>query len=79
MVEILTLRLLRDGHAEPLQVQAVLAADARGSAAERMERDGSHYQWKLQTELRSPRNIHTNLRNQQYKRLEHIMTIYSHS
>lgn len=34
---LLTLRLLWDGHAQPLQVDAVLAADAGGPAAEGME------------------------------------------
>lgn len=38
----LTLRLLGDGHAQPLQVDAVLAADAGGPAAEGMEGDGAY-------------------------------------
>lgn len=47
----LTFTLLGDGHAEPVQVQTVLAADAGGAAAERMERDGPHDQGQLQRQL----------------------------
>lgn len=61
MRQTLTLRLLRDGHAEPFQVDTVLAADARGAAAEGMQGDGAHHQRQLQAQLRGPRNIHTYL------------------
>lgn len=57
----LTLRLLGDSHAEPLQVAAVLAADAGGPAAEGMKRDGAYDQRQLQAQLGCPRNINTNL------------------
>lgn len=57
----LTLRLLRDGHAQPLQVDAVLAADTGGPAAEWMEGDGAYDKRQLQTQLGCPRNINTNL------------------
>lgn len=49
--DVLTFTLLGDGHAEPVHVQTVLAADAGGAAAKRMERDGPHDQWKLQRQL----------------------------
>lgn len=57
----LTLRLLGDGHAQPLQVDAVLAADAGRPAAEGMEGDGANNEGQLQTKLRRPGNIDTNL------------------
>lgn len=57
----LTLRLLGDGHAQPLQVDTVLAADTGGPAAEGMEGDGPNDQWQLQTQFGCPRNINTNL------------------
>lgn len=57
----LTLRLLGDGHAQPLQVDAVLAADAGGPAAEWMEGDGAYDQRQLQAQLGCPGNIDTNL------------------
>lgn len=47
----LTFTLLGDGHAEPVQVQTVMAADAGGAAAEWMERDGPHDQGQLQRQL----------------------------
>lgn len=56
-----TLRLLRDGHAKPLHVHTVLAADARRATAKRMQRDGAHNQRKLQGKFGRPRNINTNL------------------
>lgn len=58
----LTLRLLRDGHAQPLQVEAVLAADAGGPAAKGMEGNGADDQRELQVQLGGPRNIHAHLR-----------------
>lgn len=58
----LTLRLLGDGHAQPLQVDAVLAADAGGAAAERMQGDGADDQRQLQEQLGRPGNVHTHLR-----------------
>lgn len=62
-MKALTFTLLGDGHAEPVQVQAVLAAHAGGAAAERMQRDGPHDQRKLQRQLRGARNVHTHLMN----------------
>lgn len=59
---LLTFRLLRDGHAKPLHVHAVLAADARCATAERMQRDCAHHQRKFQGKLGRPRNINTHLR-----------------
>lgn len=47
MRQTLTLRLLRDGHAEPFQVDTVLAADARGAATKGMEGDCAHDQGQL--------------------------------
>lgn len=40
-LQVLTLRLLWDGHAQPLQVYAVLAADAGGPAAKGVEGDSA--------------------------------------
>lgn len=48
---MLTFTLLREGHAEPVHVQTVLAAYAGGAAAKRMQRDGSYDQWKLQGQV----------------------------
>ena len=59
--EVLTLRLLGDGHAEPLQVDAVLAAHAGRAAAKRVKGDGAHHQGQLQTELRRAGHFHTDL------------------
>lgn len=57
----LTLWLLGDGHAHPVQVEAVVAADAGRPAAEGMEGDGPYDERQLQTQLRCSRNINTNL------------------
>lgn len=57
----LTLRLLGDGHAQPLHVGAVLAADAGGPAAKGMEGDGAHDQRQLQTELGCTRDVNAHL------------------
>ena len=46
--QALTLRLLGDGHAKPLQVNAVLAADTGGTTAEGVEGYGAHDQGQLQ-------------------------------
>lgn len=58
----LTLRLLRDGHTQPLQVDAVLAADTGRPAAKRVERDGSYDQRQLQIQLWCSRNVNTDLK-----------------
>lgn len=58
---LLTLRLLWDGHAQPLQVYAVLAADAGGPAAEGMEGNSADDQREFQIQLGRPRNIYANL------------------
>ena len=68
-LQTLTLRLLWDGHAQPLQVDAVLAADAGGPTAEGMERDGAHDQRQLQAQLGRSRNINTNLRGRKRREL----------
>lgn len=72
MEEALTFTLLRDGHAEPVQVQTVLAADAGAAAAERMERDGPHDQWKLQRQLWGARNVHTYLTNERWCNIKQL-------
>lgn len=58
---VLTLRLLWDGHAQPLQVYAVLAADAGGPAAEGMEGNGADDEREFQVQLGCPGNIDANL------------------
>lgn len=63
----LTLGLLRDGHAQPLQVDAVMAADAGRAAAEGMQRDGADDERQLQTQLGSSRNIDANLGEEKQK------------
>lgn len=62
--ETLTLRLLRDG-AQPVQVDAVLAADAGRAAPEWMQRDCSDDKRQFEEQLGRPRNIHTNLQRQE--------------
>lgn len=57
----LTLWLLGDGHVQPLQVDAVLAADAGCSAAEGMEGYGAYDQRQLETQLGCSGYINTNL------------------
>lgn len=61
--EMLTLQLLWDG-AEPVQVDAVLAADTGGAAPEGMQRDGPNDKRQFKEQLGCPRNIHTNLPRQ---------------
>lgn len=61
---MLTLRLLQDG-AQPVQVDAVLAADAGRAAPKWMQWDGSDNKWQLKEQLGCPRNIHTNLQRQE--------------
>lgn len=60
---MLTLQLLRDG-VEPVQVDAVLAADAGGAAPEGMQWDGPDDKRQFKEQLGRPRNIHTNLPRQ---------------
>lgn len=66
--ETLTLWLLWDG-AQPIQADAVLAADARCAAAEGMQWDGPNDEWQLQEQLGRPRNVHTNLPEQETGKL----------
>lgn len=61
---MLTLRLLWDG-AQPVQVDAVLAADAGRAAPEGMQRDRSDDKRQFKEQLGCPRNIHTNLWRQE--------------
>lgn len=61
VLKSLTLRLLGDRHAQPLKVDAVLAADAGRPATKWMERNGAYDQRKLQTQFGRPWNINTNL------------------
>lgn len=58
---ILTLRLLGNPHAQPPQVQAVLAADAGSAAAKRVERDGAHDQREVEAQLGRPGDINAHL------------------
>lgn len=57
----LTLRLLWDGQTKPLQIDAVLAADAWSPASKRMERNGAYDQRQLKKQLGGSRDIDTHL------------------
>lgn len=73
----LTLRLLGDGHAQPLQVDAVLATDAGGSAAKWMKGYCANDQRQLQTQFRCPRDIDTNLVERKRGNFSDIVLIIS--
>lgn len=64
---VLTLRLIWDGHAQPLQVYTVLAADAGGPAAKGMEGNSADDEREFQIQLGRPWNVNANLLEVKWK------------